>query len=37
MPLTPQEQKDARYVKGISCPFCIDQAARQSHDSLQLD
>lgn len=37
MPLTPQEQKDARYVKGVSCPFCIGQPARQSHDKLQLD
>ena len=37
MPLTPQEQKDARYVKGVSCPFCIGQPARQSHDNLQLD
>ncbi len=37
MPLTPQEQKDARYVKGVSCPFCIGQPAPQSHDNLQLD
>ena len=37
MPLTPQEQKDPRYVKGVSCPFCIGQPARQIHDNLQLD
>jgi len=37
MPLTPQEQKDARYIKGVSCPFCIGQPAPQSYDNLQLD
>ena len=36
-PLTPQEQKDARYVKGISCPFCIGQPVQTSDNRSQLD
>jgi UPF0176 protein len=37
MPLTPQEQKDARYVKGVSCPFCIGQPALTNDIRSQLD
>lgn len=37
MPLTPQEQKDARYIKGISCPFCIDQPTVANDSRSQLD
>ncbi len=37
MPLTPQEQKDARYVKGVSCPFCIDQPVLTNDIGSQLD
>ena len=37
MPLTPQEQKDARYIKGVSCPFCIGQPALANDSRSQLD
>ena len=37
MPLTPQEQKDASYVKGVSCPFCIGQPALTNDIRSQLD
>ncbi len=37
MPLTPQEQLDSRYVKGVSCPFCIGQSVQQRERVSQLD
>ncbi|MSR33208.1 MAG: sulfurtransferase [Phycisphaerales bacterium] len=37
MPLTPEEQQDSRYVKGISCSFCFDQPAPQVATRRQFD
>ncbi len=33
-PLTPQEQKDARYVAGESCPYCFQSTAEKMLGSI---